>query len=161
MGQIESSRQGHHPVGISIDDTVPHVPQTVQVLPLGTSHGIPFYLLDHCETTPPPTATVSPPIVTTTDDTRLAKQEARVERLEFRMRQIRLQDGGFTWDDRDDIPATRLPTKFWLPDIEHYSGIDCPKIHLKLYNTVIKAHGIDDAQLVAIFPMSLSGAAQR
>ncbi|WKA03441.1 hypothetical protein VitviT2T_021548 [Vitis vinifera] len=132
-----------------------------RVLPLGTSHGIPFYLLDHCETTPPPTATVSPPIVTTTDDTRLAKQEARVERLEFRMRQIRLQDGGFTWDDRDDIPATRLPTKFWLPDIEHYSGIDCPKIHLKLYNTVIKAHGIDDAQLVAIFPMSLSGAAQR
>ncbi|KAL6323841.1 hypothetical protein AAG906_005836 [Vitis piasezkii] len=110
-----------------------------RVLPLGTSHGIPFYLSDHCETTPPPTATVSPPIVTTTDDTRLAKREAR--------------DGGFTWDDRDDIPAARLPTKFWLSDSEHYSGIDCPKIHLKLYNTVIRAHGIDDAQLVAIFPI--------
>ncbi|RVW79195.1 hypothetical protein CK203_045183 [Vitis vinifera] len=48
-----------------------------------------------------------------------------------------------------------------MPDIERYSGIGCPKIHLRLYSTVMRAHGIDDAQLVALFPMSLSGAAQR
>ncbi|RVX08201.1 hypothetical protein CK203_017699 [Vitis vinifera] len=47
-----------------------------------------------------------------------------------------------------------------MPDIERYSGIGCPKIHLRLYSTVMRAHGIDDAQLVALFPMSLSGAAQ-
>ncbi|RVW35532.1 hypothetical protein CK203_073886 [Vitis vinifera] len=47
-------------------------------------------LEDHCETAPPPAATVSPPMVPTTDDARLAEQEARVERLESRMRQIRL-----------------------------------------------------------------------
>ncbi|RVW81805.1 hypothetical protein CK203_051614 [Vitis vinifera] len=87
--------------------------------------------------------------------------EAKVERLESRMRQIRLQDGGLTWDNRDGIPAARLPTKFRMLDIEHYSGIGCPKIHLKLYNIVMRAHEIDDAQLVAIFPISLSGAAQR
>ena len=104
---------------------------------------------------------MSPPIVTTTYDTRLAKQESKVERLESRMRQIRLQDGGLTWDNRDGIPAARLPTKFRMLDIEHYSGIGCPKIHLKLYNIVMRAHEIDDAQLVAIFPISLSGAAQR
>ncbi|RVX03226.1 hypothetical protein CK203_016642 [Vitis vinifera] len=45
-----------------------------------------------------------------------------------------------------------------MPDIEHYSRIGCPKIHLRLYGTVMRAHGIDDAQLVALFPMSLSGA---
>ncbi|RVW12838.1 hypothetical protein CK203_110830 [Vitis vinifera] len=96
------------------------------------------------------------------DDTRLAEQKARVERLEFRMRQIKLQDGGLTWDDRDGILAASLPTKFCMPDIERYSGIGCPKIHLRLYSTVMRAHRIDDAQLVvALFLMSLSGAAQK
>ncbi|KAL6328275.1 hypothetical protein AAG906_034418 [Vitis piasezkii] len=114
--RIESSRQDHHPIGISTDDTVPHVPQMAQVLPLGTSHGI----------TPPPAATVLPPMIPTTNDTRLTEQEARIE---------------------------SLPVKFRMPDIERYSGIGCPKIHLRLYNTVMRAHGIDDAQLVALFPI--------
>ena len=89
------------------------------------------------------------PIFTTTDDTRLAKKEARVERLESRMRQIRLQDGGLTWDG---IPAASLPAKFRMPDIERYSGIGCPKIYLRLYSTIMRAHEINDAQLVAFFP---------
>ncbi|RVW57772.1 hypothetical protein CK203_117716 [Vitis vinifera] len=124
-------------------------------------HGVPFHLSDHCETAPPLATIVLPPIFATTDDTRLTEQEAKVERLEARMRQIKLQDGGLIWDDRDDIPEASLPAKFRMPDIERYSGIGCPKIHLRLYNTVMRAHGIDDAQLVALFPMSLSGAAQR
>ena len=159
--QIESSRQDHHPIGISTDDTVPHIPQMAQVLLLGTSHGVPFHLSDHCEITPPPAATVLPPMIPTTNDTRLTEQEARIERFEAKMRYIKLQDEGLTWDDRDDIPAASLPVKFRMPDIERYSGIGCPKIHLRLYNTVMRAHGIDDAQLVALFPMSLSRAAQR
>ena len=73
LDQIESSHQDHHPVGISIDETVPHASQTAHVLPPRTSHGVPFHLSDHCETTPPPAAIVSPPIFTTTDDTRLAE----------------------------------------------------------------------------------------
>ncbi|RVW69186.1 hypothetical protein CK203_059579 [Vitis vinifera] len=73
--------------------------------------------------------------------------EAKVERLESRTRQIRLQDRGLTWDDRDGIPTTSLPAKFRMPDIERYSGIGCPKIHLRLYSTVMRVHEIDDAQL--------------
>ena len=88
--QIESSRQDHHPIGISTDDTVPHVPQMAQVLPLGTSHGVPFHLSDHYEITPPPAAIVLPPMIPTTNDTRLTEQEARIERFEDRMRYIRL-----------------------------------------------------------------------
>ena len=60
-----------------------------------------------------------------------------------------------TWDDRDGIPTTSLPAKFRMPDIERYSGIGCPKIHLRLYSTVMRVHEIDDAQLVTFFPMSL------
>ncbi|KAL6319680.1 hypothetical protein AAG906_026741 [Vitis piasezkii] len=139
---IQDSHQDHHLVGISTDETVPHASQTAQVLPPRTSHGVPFHLSDHCETAPPPVAMVLPPIFTTTDDTRLAEQEARVKRLDL------------TWDDRDGIPTASLPAKFRMPDIDRYSGIGCPKIHLRLYNTVMRAHGIDDAQLVALFPIA-------
>nr|CAN83640.1 hypothetical protein VITISV_001524 [Vitis vinifera] len=48
-----------------------------------------------------------------------------------------------------------------MPEIERYTGIGCPRIHLRLYSTVMRAHGLDDAQMVMLFPMSLSGAAQR
>ncbi|KAL6336541.1 hypothetical protein AAG906_025091 [Vitis piasezkii] len=107
---------------------------TAHALPPRASLGIPFYLVDHYETIPPPTIIVPPPIIPTTDDTRLAE---------------------------DGKPVASFPAKFSMPDIERYSGIGCPKIHLRLYNTVMRAHGIDDAQLVALFPMSLSGATQR
>ncbi|RVW87079.1 Transposon Ty3-I Gag-Pol polyprotein [Vitis vinifera] len=51
--------------------------------------------------------------------------------------------------------------QFRMPEIERYTGIGCPRIHLRLYSTVMRAHGLDDAQMVMLFPMSLSGAAQR
>ena len=42
-----------------------------------------------------------------------------------------------------------------MPEIERYTAIGCPKIHLRLYSSVMRA------QLIMFFPMSLSGAAQR
>ena len=63
---------------------------------------------------------------------------------------------GLTWDDKDGIPTASLPAKFCMLNIERYSGIGCPKIHLRLYSTVMRAQGIDDAQLVVFFPLSLS-----
>ena len=53
-----------------------------------------------------------------------------------------------------------LPAKFRMPKIERYTRIGCPCIHLRLYNTVMRAHGLDEAQMVMIFPMSLSSASQ-
>nr|CAN80866.1 hypothetical protein VITISV_011910 [Vitis vinifera] len=73
--------------------------------------------------------------------------EARVERLESKMRQIRLQNEDLTWDDRDGISTTSLPAKFHMIDIEHYSGIGCLKIHLRLYTTIMRGHGLDDARV--------------
>ncbi|RVW79488.1 hypothetical protein CK203_050080 [Vitis vinifera] len=70
--------------------------------------------LDHCETTPPPIATVPPPIVPTTNDTRLV-------------------------DQRDGIPMASFPTKVHMLDIKHYNEIGYPKIHLRLYGIVLEA----------------------
>ena len=40
-------------------------------------------------------------------------------------------------------------------------GIGCPRIHLRLYSTVMKAHGLDEAQMIMLFSMSLIGMTQR
>ena len=48
-----------------------------------------------------------------------------------------------------------------MPDIERYMGIGCPRIHLQLYSAVIRRHKLDEAQMIMLFLMSLSGAAQR
>ena len=56
-----------------IDETVPHASQTAQALPPEASLGIPFHLVDHYETIPPPIVIVPPLIITTIDDTRLVE----------------------------------------------------------------------------------------
>ena len=48
-----------------------------------------------------------------------------------------------------------------MPDIERYTRIGCPRIHLQLYSTVMRGHRLDEAQMIMLFPLSLSGAAQR
>ena len=52
-----------------------------------------------------------------------------------------------------------LPIEFRMPDIERYTGIGCPSIHLQLYNTVMRMHRLDETQMIMLFPLSLSGAA--
>ena len=54
-----------------------------------------------------------------------------------------------------------LPAKFRMPKIERYTGIGCPHIHLRRYSTVMRAHDLDEAKMIMLFPMSLSGATQR
>ena len=85
---------------------------------------------------------------------------ARMDRFEQRLRQLRTSDGAITWEDFDGAPVASLPTKFRMPTIERYTGIGCPRIHLRLYSMIMRAHGLDEAQMVMFFPMSLSGAAQ-
>ena len=63
------------------------------------------------------------------------------------------------WDDFEGIPVASLPAKFKMPDIERYTSIGCPRLHLKLYSTVMRAHGLNESQMIALFPLSLSGAA--
>ena len=47
-----------------------------------------------------------------------------------------------------------------MPNIQRYTGIGCPRIHLQLYSAVMRGHRPDEAQMIKLFPLSLSGAAQ-
>ena len=99
-----------------------------------------------------------PAVVQTTvaDDT-----HARMDRIEQCMRQMRVSDGSAVWDDFEGMPIASLPAKFRMPDIERYTCIGCPRLHLRLYSTVMRAHGLDESQMITVFPLSLSRAAQR
>ena len=54
-----------------------------------------------------------------------------------------------------------LSANFRMLEIERYMGIGCPRIHLRLYSTVMRAHDLEEAQMIILFPMSLSGMTQR
>ena len=86
---------------------------------------------------------------------------ACVNKLEQRLRQLRTLDGAITWEDFDGALVASLPAKFRMLEIERYTSISCPRIHLRLYSTVMRAHGLDEAQMIMFFPMSLSGTTQR
>ena len=58
---------------------------------------------------------------------------------------MRTFDRVITWEDFDGTPVAILPTKFRMHEIKRYTGISCPRIHLRLYNIVMRAHGLDRA----------------
>ena len=70
-------------------------------------------------------------------------------------------DKAVTWDDFDGLPVASLSAKFKMSEIERYTGIGCPHIHLRLYSTIMRAYGLDEAHMIMFFPMSLSGVVQR
>ena len=111
-----------------------------------------FVLHGQTETTPHSVVAPAPII----DNT-----QARIDRLEQRIRSLHVSDGVIGWDGYDDLPVVALPVEFRMPDIERYTGIGCPRIHLQLYSTVMRGHRLDEAQMIMLFPLSLNGAAQR
>ncbi|KAL6347810.1 hypothetical protein AAG906_026339 [Vitis piasezkii] len=77
--------------------------------------------------------------------------QARIDRIEQRIRSPHVSDGVMGWDRYDDLPMAALPIEFaW-----------CPRIHLQLYSVVMCGHRLDEAQMIMLFPLSLSGATQR
>ncbi|RVW70742.1 hypothetical protein CK203_058695 [Vitis vinifera] len=67
---------------------------------------------------------------------------------------VRTSDKAITWEDFDGVPMASLLAKFRMPEIERYTRIGCPRIHLRLYSTIMRAHGLDGAQMIMFFPMS-------
>ena len=70
-------------------------------------------------------------------------------------------DGVISWDGYDDLLMVALLVEFRIPDFERYTGIGCPRIHLQLYSVVMRKHRLDEAQMIMLFPLSLSGVTQR
>ena len=77
------------------------------------------------------------------------------------MRSLHVTNGVMSQDRYDDLPIAALSVEFCMPDIERYTGIGCPHIYLQLYSAVIRGHRLDKAQMIMLFPLSLSGTAQR
>ena len=64
------------------------------------------------------------------------------------------------WDDNDKPPTITSLTSFQMPDIKRFTGIGCPRAHLRLYSLVMRVLGRDNGQLVALFPLSFSDLTQ-
>ena len=60
------------------------------------------------------------------------------------------------WDGFDSSPMTLLPPNFQMPDMERYTGRGCPRTHLRIYSQLMRGMGLDEAQLIMLFPFSLS-----
>ena len=73
---------------------------------------------------------------------------------------MRTSNRAITWEDFDGTPMASLPAKFRMFEIEIYTGFGYPCIHLRLYSMVMRAHGLDKAQMVMFFPISLSSVTQ-
>ena len=147
LGQrIEGQQAPHDQVHDDFTAPPPPPPPTVQQ----AASYVPLVLHGQTEMTPPPAIVLTLVV----DDT-----HARMDRLEQLVRQMRVSEGA-TWDDFDSAPATGLPLDFKMPEIERYTGRGCPRVHLRLYTIVMRAHRLDEAQMLMLFPMSLSGVAQ-
>ena len=86
--------------------------------------------------------------------------QARIERIEQRMRSLHVTDEVMSQNGYDDLPITALSVKFHMSNIKRYTGIECPRIHLQLYNAIMCGHRLDKAQMIMLFPLSLSCAIQ-
>ena len=151
LRQEIGGQQGRPPVArddAQYDPTVPPPPPPSQSAP----QAMPFTLHSQTGVAPPPITVPTP----TSED-----PHARMDRLEQGLRQLRASDRATTWEGFDGVSVASLPAKFRMPDIERYTGIGCPRLHLRLYSTVMRAHGLDEPQMITLFPLSLSGAAQR
>ncbi|KAL6348330.1 hypothetical protein AAG906_005630 [Vitis piasezkii] len=104
----------------------------VRASPIGLASGwhtvIPFTLHSQTEVTPPP---IIVPIPISENP------HARMDKLEQRLRQLRTLDGAITWEDFDGALVASLPAKFSMLEIERYTSINCHRIHLRLYSTMI------------------------
>ena len=110
-----------------------------------------FILHDQTETIPH--SVVAPAQII--DDT-----QARIDMIKQRFRSLHVSDGVIGWDGYDDHSVAALPIEFRMLDVERYTGIGCPHIHLQLYRTVMRMHRLYEAQMIMPFPLSLSGSAQ-
>ena len=62
-------------------------------------------------------------------------------------------------DGFDSTLVTPLPPKFLMLDMEQYIGKGCPHTHLRIYSQLMRGMGLDEAQLIMLFPLSLSSVA--
>ena len=83
----------------------------------------------------------------------------RIQRVEQMLRQLRVAECMDEWDGFDSAPLTPLPPKFRMSDMKQYTGRGCSRTHLRIYSQLMRGMGLDKAQLIMLFPLSLSSVA--
>ena len=76
------------------------------------------------------------------------------------LKQLRVAEGMDLWEGFDSAPVTPLPPKFRITDMERYTGRGCPCTHLRIYSQLMRGMGLDEAQLIMVFPLPLSSVGQ-
>lgn len=71
-----------------------------------------------------------------------------------------MSEGMISWDDLDYMSMASLLAKFRIPEIKRYISIGCLCIHLHLNSIMMRGHGLDEAQMITLFPFSLSDTIQ-
>ena len=71
--------------------------------------------------------------------------QARIDRIEQRIKSLHVYEGVLGWDGYDDLPVAAFPIEFRMLDIERYTRIGCPYIHLQLYNAIMRGHRLDES----------------
>ena len=59
--------------------------------------------------------------------------QACIDKIEQRIRSLHVFYGVIGWDEYDDLPVAALLVEFHMPDIERYTRIRCPCIHLQFH----------------------------
>ena len=93
-------------------------------------------------------------LVQTTD-----ASDDHIQRVEQILRELRVAEGMDVWDRFDSTLVTQLSLKFQMLDMERYTGRGCPRTHLRIYSQLMRGMGLDEAQLIMLFPFSLSSVA--
>ena len=83
-----------------------------------------------------------------------------IQRIKQMLRQLRTVEGMDVWDRFDSAPVTPFLPKFWMPNMQRYTGRGCPCTHLRIYSQLMRDMGLDEAQLIMLFPLSLSSVTQ-
>ena len=119
LRQEIGNQQSRLPV---VQDETPHDSLPPSPLPpvLIVPQASPYLLHGHSEVAPH--AVVQTTVI---DDA-----HTRMDRIEQHMRQLRVSNGSAIQDDLEGMLVASLPAKFRMFDIDRYTSIGCPCIHL-------------------------------
>jgi hypothetical protein len=88
------------------------------------------------------------------------KLEKKVDRMHVAlMKSQGIDDYIFSMRGIAFEPVIQLPSKFAIPKIDRFTGIEDPKKHLLQYLSFVKMEGLNEQQVPYAFPLSLSGIA--
>lgn len=92
-------------------------------------------------------------------DVIVERDDRKIQSLEERLKAIEGQGAlGMDLTDLGLVPGVRIPHKFKVPSFEKYTGLTCPKTHIKAYYRKMAAYSDDEKLLMHFFQDSLAGA---